>query len=115
MHGGSVNSPANRFATHGCNPDLHVGNIAFEISDLDSKSEEGVIVTLGPQECVPVITKDHLRQTDSLPKYLIVPGKLGDRVERGNLRVKIIDLGEGSLRWPQSFHRALRSRSLLEN
>jgi serine/threonine-protein kinase SRPK3 len=79
------------------NLDLHKGNIAFEIPDLDGTPEEMVMITLGvPPHCVPVVTRDQLRQTDSLPKYLVFPGNLVDLVKQDDMRVKIIDLGEGS-------------------
>ena len=35
-------------------------------------------------------------QTDSLSKYPDIPGILVDCVEQGDVRVKILDLGEGS-------------------
>jgi hypothetical protein len=60
-------------------------------------------MTLGVPQCVPVFTRDQLHQTDSLPKYLVLPGSLVECVKQDDLRVKIIDLGEGSLRWSQSF------------
>jgi hypothetical protein len=78
--------------------DLHKGNIAFEIPDLDGKREDEVIDILGvPIEFVPVLTRNPEHQTASLPKYLVIPGTLMDLVERGNMQVKIVDLGEGSL------------------
>ena len=61
-------------------------------------------MALGPPEIVAVIARDHLRQTDSLPKYLVLPGNLVECVKQDDLRVKIIDLGEGSLRRSQSCH-----------
>lgn len=54
-------------------------------------------MTLELPQCVPVFTRDRLHQTDSLPKYLVLPGNLVDCVKQEDLRVKIIDLGEGSL------------------
>jgi len=36
-----------RLTTHKCDPDLDKGNIAFEIPDLDGKSEQDVIMALG--------------------------------------------------------------------
>lgn len=76
--------------------DLHKGNIAFEIQDLDGKPERDVLRTLGFPECVPVFTLDQSNQTESLPKYLVISGSLVGCVKRDNLRVKIIDFGEGS-------------------
>ena len=82
---------------HGRNLDLHKGNIAFEIPNLDGKSKENAMMTLELPHCVPVFTRDHLHQTDLLPKYLVLPGNLVEYVKQEDLRVKIIDLGEGSL------------------
>ena len=82
---------------HGYNIDLHKGNIAFEIPDLDGKSEEQAMTALGVPQCVPVITRDQLHQTNSHPKYRVIPGSLVECVKQDDLRVKIIDLGEGSL------------------
>jgi hypothetical protein len=54
----------------------------------------------GRPQCVPVLTRDKLHQTDSLPKYLVRPGSLLEYLKRGlkleDMRIKIIDLGEGS-------------------
>jgi hypothetical protein len=55
-------------------------------------------MALGVPQCVPVITRDKAHQTDSLPKYLVIPGILVDCVKPGDTRVKILDLGEGSSR-----------------
>ena len=79
------------------NPDLHKGNIAFEVPGLDGKSEENAMMTLGLPQCVPVFTRDNLHKTDSLPKYLVLSGSLLECVEQEDMRIKIIDLGEGSL------------------
>lgn len=54
------------------------------------------MMTLGLPGCVPVITRDDLHQTDSLPKYLVISGSLLEYVKREDMRIKIIDLGEGS-------------------
>jgi len=54
------------------------------------------MMTLGPPQCVPVITRDHLHQNDSHPEYLVLPGDLVGCVKRDDLHVKIIDFGEGS-------------------
>ena len=70
--------------------------------------------TVGLPECVPVFTQDRLRQTDSLPKYMVCPGNLVDHVRQDNLRIKIIDLGEGSLQRPKSCCQALTSLSFLQ-
>ena len=48
--------------------------------------------TLGLPECVPVLTRDYARLTDSLPKYLVHSGDLEGCVELGDLRIKLIDL-----------------------
>ena len=93
----SVSRSTNRSTADECHLDLHKGNIAVEIPDLDGKSEELAMMTLDPPQCVPVFTRDHLNQTDSLPKYLVLPGNLVQCVKQDDLRVKIIDLGEGSL------------------
>ena len=108
-HGGSVNSHANRSTTHGCDLDLHWGNIAFEVSDFDGMPEKNVIRTLGTPFCEPLITEDHRRQTESLPKYVVIAAKLEDHVKRDPLRLKIIDLGEGSLRLPHTWHRGINT------
>ena len=55
------------------------------------------MMTLGLPQCVPVITLDKLHQTDSLPKYLVLSGSLLECVKQEDMRIKIIDLGEGSL------------------
>ena len=55
------------------------------------------MMTLGLPQCVPVFTRDNLHQTDSLPKYLVLSGSLLECVEQEDLRIKIIDLGEGLL------------------
>ena len=78
------------------NSDLHKGNVAFEVPDLDGKSEENAM-TLGLPQCVPVFTRDNLHQTDSLPKYLVLSGSLLECVEQEDLCTKITDLGEGLL------------------
>lgn len=54
------------------------------------------MMTLGVPICVPVFTRDRLHQNDSFPKYLVHPGNLVECVKQDDLRVKIIDLGEGS-------------------
>ena len=82
-----------------CDLDLHQGNIAFEITSLDGESEENAMLTLGLPEFLPVLTRDRLHQTDSLPKYLVYPGSLAGCVEPDNVHIKIIDLGGGLLRW----------------
>ena len=84
---------------HGCDLDLHKGNIALGIPDLDGESEEGAMMTLGLLRCVPVFTRDRLRQSDSLPKYLVIPGSLVEYMGQDDTRITIIDLGEGSS-WP---------------
>ena len=55
------------------------------------------MMTLGLPQCVPAFARDQLHQTDSLPKYLVLPGSLVESVEPDDMRIKIIDLGEGSL------------------
>lgn len=97
-----MNCPANTPTADGCNLDLHKRNIAFEIPDLDGKSEESAMMTLGPPQPVSVSTRDHPDKADSLPKYLVYPGSLVEFVKLDDLRIKIIDLGEGSLRLSQS-------------
>ena len=54
-------------------------------------------MALGVPRCIPVITRDQLHRSDSHPKYLVIPGNLVECVKQDDLRVKIIDLGEGSL------------------
>jgi hypothetical protein len=94
--------------------DLHQCNIAFEIPDLDGKPEENAMMTLGVPQCVPVFARDQRHHTDSLPKYLVIPGDLTDCVEQDDMHLKIIDLGEGSLRRPQLFYWTLNSYSVLQ-
>ena len=84
--------------------DLHQGKIAFEIPDLDGKPEEDVMMALGVPRCVPAIHRDQAHQTDSLPRYLVIPGILVNCVKQGDTRVKILDLGEGSSRYLQLYH-----------
>ena len=72
------------------------------------------MTTLGVPQCVPVFTRDQRRHTESLPKYLVVPGCLADCVEQDNMRLKIIDLGEGSLLWSQLHRWTLSSSSFLQ-
>ena len=62
--------------------DLHQGNVALEILSLDGKSEESAMTTLGMPNCVPVFARDQQHHTDSLPKYLVIPGSLTDCVEQ---------------------------------
>jgi hypothetical protein len=54
------------------------------------------MMTLGVPQCVPVITRDQRHHTDSLPKYLVIPGNLAECVKQDDMHIKIIDLGEGS-------------------
>jgi hypothetical protein len=56
------------------------------------------MMTLGPPQPVSVSTRDHPDKADSVPKYLVYPGSLAEFVKLDDLRIKIIDLGEGSLR-----------------
>ena len=51
---------------------------------------------LGFPDCVPVFTLDHRHQTDALPKYLVIPGSLFRCVDQNDMRIKIVDFGEGS-------------------
>ena len=95
--------------------DLHKGNIVLGIPDLDGKSEEGAMVTLGLLRCVPVFTRDRVHQSDSLPTYLVIPGSLVECVGQDDTRIKIIDLGEGSLWWSQSCCRVLSPHSILQH
>ena len=56
-------------------------------------------MALGIPHCIPVLTLDEKHQTDSLPKYQVVPASLLRYVKPEDMRIKIIDLGEGSLLW----------------
>jgi len=78
--------------------DLYSGNITFEVPNLDGMSEGDAMRTVGLPRCVPVLVRDREHQTDSLPKYLVFPRNPVKRVDRNDLRIKIIDLGEGSSR-----------------
>jgi len=93
--------------------DLHQGNIMLEIPDLDGKSEENAMITLGVPQCVAVVTRDPRHHTDSLPKYLVIPGDLADCVEQDDIHVKIVDLGEAffSTDVPQRLNTALQVRA----
>jgi len=71
-------------------------------------------MTLGLLRCVPVFTRDRLRQSDSLPKYLVIPGSLVEYMGQDDTRITIIDLGEGSS-WAQSRYRVLSSRSIFQH
>jgi len=55
------------------------------------------MTALGVPRCVPVVTRDQLHQTHLHPKYLVIPGSLVECVKQDDLRIKIFDLGEGSL------------------
>ena len=101
VHAGqsTVLCSVNRSTAHTCNLDLHSGNIAFEIPDLDGKSEEDAMRLVGLPKCVPVLIRNRAYQTDSLPRYFVFSRNLVKRVKRDALRVKIIDLGEGSFQW----------------
>ena len=82
--------------TDGADSDLHKRNIAIEIPDFDGKPEERVVIALEAPVCVPVFTRGPQHQTNLLPKYLVIPGNLVDYVRHEDMRVKIIDFGEGS-------------------
>ena len=69
------------------------------------------MLAVGFPKCVPVLIRDQPYPTDSFPKYLVFPGNLIDTVDQDDLRIKIIDFGEGSLQWSQPCHRLLRSHS----
>jgi len=45
-------------------------------------------------QCIPVFPRNQQHQTNSLPKYLVIPGNLVDCVKQDDLHVKIIDFGE---------------------
>jgi hypothetical protein len=47
-------------------------------------------------QCIPVFTRDQRHYTDSLPRYLVIPGNLVDCVKHDHVHAKLIDLGEGS-------------------
>jgi len=79
--------------------DLCRDNTLFEIPDLDGKSEQDVLNTLGRPESEPLFTQDQSHQTESLPKYLVYPASLEKHVKLDDLRIKIINFGEGSLSW----------------
>ena len=57
------------------------------------------MLTLGVPQCVPVFARDQRHHTDSLPKYLVVPGNHADYVKQDDMHVKIIDPGEGLFSW----------------
>lgn len=72
------------------------------------------MMTLGVPQCVPVFTRDQQHHTDSLPKYLVVPGNLAEFVEQDDMHIKILDLGEGSPQWSQLRCWTLNSHSILQ-
>ena len=51
----------------------------------------------GLPESVLVFTRDRFYQSDSLPKYLILPVSLVKCIKEDDLRIRIIDFGGGSL------------------
>ena len=53
------------------------------------------MMTLDVPQCIPVFLRNQQHQTESLPKYLVIPGSLVGHVKQDDLRVKIIDFGEG--------------------
>ena len=55
------------------------------------------MLTVGYPKCVLVSIRGGPHQTDSFPKYQALPSNLVECVKHDYLRVKIIDLGEGSL------------------
>jgi serine/threonine-protein kinase SRPK3 len=101
VHAGGSTTLSADWKTYGFDLDLHQGNIAFEISSLNGSSERKAMLTLGVPKCVPVITQCQSQHTDSLPKYLVDSGSLIGRVKQDDMHLKIIDLGEGSLRRSQ--------------
>ena len=54
------------------------------------------MMALEVPQCVPVLTRDQQHHTDSLPRYLVIPGNLVDCVKHDHIHAKLIDLGEGS-------------------
>ena len=78
------------------NPDLHKTNIVFETKDLDGVRQWNVLDDLVTPRCVPVLTQNPQDQADTLPKYLVRSAELLEVVEEDDLRIKIIDFGEGS-------------------
>ena len=60
---------------------------------------------VGLPKCVPALARDQSYQTDSLPKCLVISrDDLVEYVRLDDLRIKIIDLGGGSLQWSQQSH-----------
>jgi hypothetical protein len=95
--------PVERSENLHCNLDLYTSNVAFEIRDLDGEPEKNAFMALSSPECVPTITEDPQDQTDTFPKYRVFPRSLLDLVKLDDLRIKIIDFGEGSSSGIQSF------------
>jgi hypothetical protein len=82
--------------THSRDLYLHKCNLAVEIPNLGGRPENSVVVALGmPPRCNPAVPRDRQNHTSSLPKYLVIHASLVDCVERGDVCVKVIDLGEG--------------------
>jgi hypothetical protein len=80
---------------HKWSVDLHKANIALEIPSLDGKSEESAMMALDVPQCIPVFTRDQRHHSNSLPRYLVIPGNLVECVDRENMHIRILDLGEG--------------------
>ena len=96
VHAGWSTALSNMTRTDGQDSDLHKRNIAIEIPDFNGEPEESVVMALEVPVCVPVLTQGPQHHTDLLPKYLVIPGNLVDRVCHEDMQVKIIDFGEGS-------------------
>ena len=69
---------------------------------------------VGLPKCVPALIRGRPDQPDSLPKYLVFSRDLVKRMKRDDLRIKIIDLGEGLSRWSHPCRQASTSRSFLQ-
>ncbi|KAF9780552.1 kinase-like domain-containing protein, partial [Thelephora terrestris] len=92
--------------------DLHKCNIALEIPTLDGADEERAMMTLEVPQCVPVFARNQQHQSNSLPKYLVIPGNLVDCVKQDDIHVKIIDFGEAffTAEEPRDLHSPLQVR-----
>ncbi|PGH06783.1 hypothetical protein AJ79_06424 [Helicocarpus griseus UAMH5409] len=78
--------------------DLHSGNLAVTLPNLDRYNEADLLFSLEPPECTAVLPLDAADQTDSLQAYVVLPVTLGvllredpTILEESQLTIKILD------------------------
>jgi hypothetical protein len=82
-----------------------MGNIAVTLPQLQAHSEEAIMEFFANPECIPVIARNPIEQTASLPPYLAI-SMVGYLTETGSplvvepLCVKIMDFGNGKTKTP---------------